>query len=225
MSVEEVSRISKRMIFLKIYEVLAEANQSVVLEDGEIIDTGYPFCYFTGSVLFDLLAQKVFWQGQGITLLQALTVQLPDIDQWLSSSIQNMDIDDFFNWQPHTLKVQELVDDVKQRVLEVMDAVHAAERLQSLSMKPQRIELVIPGLQHQMITAGVNHSTAFRSHNNRYIPIITSASINRHPQWQAHALIHGLWLVTACGGYLKVDTKAYKADLESRQSHILHDLL
>ncbi len=224
MRIEEVSQITQRMVFLRIYEVLVESNQSILdrrdyKPENEVLqpvewnnkdwiqyDAGYPFCYFTGEVLNDLLRQPVIWNEQHLILEDAVAQLQPDLESWLTDDVRQVKINDFFNWQPHTLRVQELVDDVKQRVLDVVDAIHSAEKIQMFSESPHMMHVVLgKDKAKHLITGGVTHSLSYRMIGSMFKPVLHDA-VGLSQKWYMHALIHGLWLITQQEGHIRLDT-------------------
>ena len=221
MRLRDVSHITQRMVFLRLYEILLEANQALDMSvPGKSQDAGYPFCYFAGSQVQDLLAQNIFWQGEFCSLRDALAARLPDINSWLSPDILEVSMDDFLGWKPHTLAVQELVDDVKQRVLEVIDAVHAAEKLKSMDSVSSLIRMLVPGFKNQILTGSYRHSLLYRYHDGRYEPVVYEyQGAAKDIKWFHHAFIHGLWLVGACGGRIE-----FESAKETQISGVFHSL-
>ncbi len=226
MRLNEVSQITQRMVFLRVYEVLVEANQSVLdrrdyvkdlassglTQSYECYNAGYPFCYFTGEVLNDLLQQPIIWREQHLILEDAVKQLQPDLNEWLTDSVRHMSIVEFFSWQPHTLKVQELVDDVKQRVLDVVDAIHSAEKLQALPDVPQILHILPNRLKaRHIVTGGIRHSLSYRLAHPSFQPVVHDAkAVNA--KWYMHALIHGMWLITQYDGHIKIDTQEKMVD-------------
>lgn len=220
MRVCDVSQITQRMVFLRMYEILLEANQSVVdrrdmplvdnsrgAKEWSHCDAGYPFCYFTGEVLADLLEQPIIWREQHITIDQALRLQQPDLDLWLTDDVRDICINDFFAWQPHTLRVQELVDDVKQRVLDVVDAIHGAERIQQMS-GTSMLEVVLQNKsQRKIVTGGVVHSLRYRANDQGFEPVLHDSLTGVTAKWKLHALIHGMWLAGQEAGEVRLDAQ------------------
>lgn len=218
MRVNDVSHITQRMVFLRVYEILVEANQSVldrrdlpVLDKEKTwnhYDAGYPFCYFTGEVLDDLLRQPIIWREQHLIMEEALRQEQPDLDLWLTDSVRELMINDFFSWHPHTLRVQELVDDVKQRVLDVVDAIHGAERIQQMVKGPRMLQIFLPNKQkRRIVTGGLAHSLSYRVKGQAFEPVVHDASADITPKWHMHALIHGMWLVGQEGGHVRLDSE------------------
>jgi len=232
MPVSDVSHITQRMIFLRIFEVLFEAQQSIIdrrdlaalpfIHDavcaGDEYDAGYPFCYFTGTVLDDLLCQPIVWQGQHLTLETALHQLQPDLEQWLSTSVRQIDINELFAWQPHTLQTQELVDDVKQRVLDVVDAIHSVEKIQHLNQtRLLRIDLG-PGQVRRIKTGPVTHCLTYHMKSNRLEPLMYDAAHTINAKWQMHALIHGMWLCGQRNGHIRLDSHQSDGDEQILQA-------
>lgn len=215
MRVNDVSHITQRMVFLRVYEILVEANQSVLdkrdlpelgQKNWQHYDAGYPFCYFTGEVLDDLLQQPIVWHEQHLSMELALRQEQPDLDHWLTDDVRALLINDFFAWQPHTLRVQQLVDDVKERVLDVVDAIHSAERIQQMVEGPRLLHVLLPDKRKRKImTGGLSHSLSYRVKGQGFEPVVHDAAEQISPKWHMHALIHGMWLVGQEGGHVRLD--------------------
>jgi len=230
MPTEVLFQINQRMVFLRIYEILFEAQQSLAdrqqFEQMQLAgDPGltlvskwsaaYPFCYFTGAVLGDLLAQPIIWRDQHLSVRQALDQLQPDIEQWLGSELFEYPIDHFFTWQPHTLRVQELVDDVKQRVLEVVDAIHSLDHVHQLAMQSVvRVEFT-DGCR-QLCTAGIRHSVSFCYNGQTLAPIVHSAQSTIQQRWYMHAAIHTFWRMAKLGGEIRIPNPQITAQLSTQ---------
>ena len=205
------------MIFLRLYEILVEANQSILdrrdVQVGtelswDCFDAGYPFCYFTGETLNDLLRQPIIWRQQHLVLERALWQLQPDLERWLTSDVRDILVNDFFGWMPHTRRVQELVDDVKQRVLDVVDAIHSAEKLQRVVQSSKLLRICLPDSAVKKITTGgLTHSLTYRLRGEAFEPVLRDAGEEPSRKWYMHALIHGMWLAGQEGGHVYVDAE------------------